>query len=109
VENGVIWMQVKATDEPQRAANPGALRARIQRKDLLSWNGELYPVILVLYDARQDRAYWIHVQEICAGGRLFEVARGGATLTVPVPLRQVIHEEAIRTFRNLKAQCLAPW
>ena len=109
VENGVVWMQVKASDDPPRLANASGLRTRIQRKDLLSWNGELYPVILVLYDARADQAYWLHVQRVCEGGRLFELARRGATLTLPVPFNQVIDEEAVWTFRRLKAECMAPW
>lgn len=109
VENGVVWMQVKATEDPQRLTQAPALRTRVQRKDLLSWNGELYPVILILYDAGADQAYWIHVQQVCKGGKLSELARRGATLTLPVPVGQVIDEEAIRKFRDLKAQCFAPW
>jgi len=109
VENGVIWMQVKATDHPRRRQQVPALTLRVQRKDLLSWSTELYPVILVHYDATADQAFWLHVQGELQGGKLFEMARRGATIALHVPLEQRLDEEAIHTFRRLKAQALARW
>src|SRR5712692_9473690 len=67
VENGVIWMQFKASDRPKRTKDGSAFTARVQRKDLLHWMGELYPVILIIYDASQDRAFWLCIQEEYAG------------------------------------------
>src|SRR5208282_6229576 len=57
VENGVIWMQFKATDRLQPTKDGSAAAVRVQRKDLLHWMGELYPVILILYDGSQDKAF----------------------------------------------------
>ncbi len=35
---------------------------RLDRADLHSWLTEFQPVILVVYDAPGDRAYWLYVQ-----------------------------------------------
>lgn len=109
VENGVVWMQVKATDQVQRLKQSPAIALRVARKDVLSWIGELYPVVLVVYDAATEQAYWYHVQAELRGGKVFEMARSGATLTMQIPLAQVIDELAIREFQLLKAQCVAQW
>jgi len=60
-ENGLVWMQVKATDHPDRLKGHDSLAVRVERKHLLFWMGELFPVIVVVYDAIGDRAYWLHV------------------------------------------------
>jgi len=70
---------------------------------------ELYPVILVIYDTTQDKAFWIHVQAYLGGGTIFELTRAGASVTVTVPLEQVIGREAIRKFRQLKVQAETLW
>ncbi len=102
-------MQVKATDHPRRRQQVSALTLRVQRRDLLSWSTELYPVILVLYDATADQAFWMHVQGELQGGKLFEMARRGATIALQVPLEQRLDNEAIHAFRQLKALALARW
>ena len=109
IENGVIWMQIKATDRLQSLKQTPAVAVRVARKDLLSWVGELHPVVLVMYDAAGDQAYWYHVQAELQGGKVFEMARSGATLTVQIPVAQRINEEAIREFQQLKAQRLVQW
>src|SRR5207253_3633058 len=101
VENGIVWMQIKATDQLQLLKQASALAVRIARKDLLSWIGELYPVVLVVYDAAAEEAYWFHVQSELHGGKIFEMARSGATLTIQIPLSQRVDEPAIREFQRL--------
>jgi hypothetical protein len=104
VENGLVWMQVKATDHPDRFKKQDSLAVRVERKHLLIWIGELYPVIVVVYDATRDRAQWLHVQEEFGGGRIFEAARSGARATLRVPMAQGLDRDAIGEFRRLKLQ-----
>jgi hypothetical protein len=101
-ENGLVWMQVKATDHPDQLKQQNALAVRVERKHLLFWMGEVFPVIVVVYDATRDRAHWLHIQEEFSGGRLFEAARSGASLTVRVPMMQVLDRDAIGEFRQRK-------
>ncbi len=103
-ENGLVWLQVKATDHPDRLAQHDRLAVRVERKHLLFWMGELFPVIVVVYDATRDQAYWLHVQEEFGGGKIFEAARSGARLTLRVPMAQVLDGDAIGEFRRIKHQ-----
>lgn len=109
VENGVVWLQIKSTDQLQQLKHSQSAAVRVARKDLLSWVGELYPVVLVIYDAANDQAYWIHVQAELQGGKVFEFARTGTSLTVTIPLAQKVDEPAIREFQRLKARCHQSW
>jgi hypothetical protein len=47
-ENGLVWIQVKATDRAARGKERGTLAVRIERKRLLFWMGELFPVIVAV-------------------------------------------------------------
>jgi hypothetical protein len=107
IENGVIWSQVKATDRPQRLADGLAIAVRVERRDLVSWVGELHPVILILYDAREDKAYWLHVQSEWGEGRIFRLAHAGTTVTVHIPRAHVFNEAAVRQLRRLKLAAAA--
>jgi hypothetical protein len=81
----------------------------VERKDLLFWIREKYPVILVIFDAGNDRAYWLHVQQQVHGGKIFGLERQGASLTVHVPRIQVMNEEAVEQFRQLKRRASSQW
>lgn len=109
VESGVIWMQIKATDKLQRLKDQPAVSVRVLRKDLLSWIRELHPVVLVIYDANADRAYWLHVQQELEGGRVFELGRTAESITLRVPLAQHLDEAAVRELRRLKADFVTRW
>jgi hypothetical protein len=63
IENGYILFQVKATDHLETVAAGQFAVCRVQQTDLRYWLGELEPVILVIYDATADVAYWLHVQD----------------------------------------------
>lgn len=109
VENGVFWMQIKATDHPQGSKGRPDIAVRVERKHLLSWLGENYPVILVLYDAKEDRAYWLDVQLEFGNGRIFQMDRAGDTLTLHVPQTQVVGQEAVHQFRKRKRDAVRQW
>ncbi len=107
LESGVVWMQLKATDDLRLDTDRNAIVVRLARADLLSWLADIYPVILVVYDARLDKAYWVHLQEYFRDRLLLARLWRRASLTIYVPVENVISEEAIRRFALLKAQALA--
>jgi hypothetical protein len=109
VENGVVWLQLKATDHMQEMNDGRVFALRVQRKDLLYWLGEQYPVIVVLYAAASDRAFWLHVQDEFAGGKVFELARAGASMTCHVRAEQLLTTDTIQEFRRFKAQAQKQW
>jgi hypothetical protein len=107
LESGVVWIQVKASDKPRKTPDRSALLVRLERRDIVAWLADAYPVILVVYDAQTDRAYWLSVQRYFAGAQGFTKLRG-KTVTVPVPTAHRLNERAMRDFARQKAAVLAP-
>ena len=58
---------MKATDRIRTADRGQFVTIRIERTDLRAWFAEPLPVILIVYDAANDRAYWLHVQAAFVG------------------------------------------
>jgi hypothetical protein len=95
-------MQVKATDHAVQLRGKDALPVRVERKHLLFWMGEVFPVILVVYDVARDRAHWLQVQEEFRGGKIFAAARSGVRLMLRVPVAQRLDADAVGEFRRRK-------
>jgi len=58
-ESDGVLFQFKATDHLVFTADRSAVIVRVGRADLNRWLAEIYPVILVIYDARSDVGYWL--------------------------------------------------
>lgn len=109
VENGQVLMQLKATDAISILADGGTIAFPLERADLQRWVYELMPVILIVYDAPRERAYWLYVQSYFERLRRtagFDLEQAGNTVTVHIPLAQVVDEAAMRTFARYKASVL---
>jgi Domain of unknown function (DUF4365) len=104
LENGIIWMQLKATDRLKRSRN-GMILIRLDRRDVLAWISERFPVILVMYDAVADLACWLSIQTYFAGAGAFARLRG-ETITVSIPTANALNEQALRDFARWKADLL---
>jgi hypothetical protein len=77
----------------------------LEWRDMVYCLNEPLPVILVVYDAKSDRAWWLYLNET-----LREEGRSvptGAKLTVRVPLTNVLDRAAIRRFRKFRDAALA--
>jgi len=105
IENGDVRLQIKATDSIKELAKDKVIALRLEWRDMVYWLNEPLPVILVLYDAKSDRAWWLHLNETLRGeGR--KVAKR-ANLTVSFPLANVLDTKAVRRFRKLRNVALA--
>ncbi len=102
VQNGWVWFQLKATDFLKRLADGTVLPLRLEWRDLLFWLNERWPVILVLYDARGDRAFWLYVQEYFRQQRWANRVGTTTTVTVHLPVDNVLDEAAIRLFARFR-------
>lgn len=102
VENGFLWIQVKATDRIKRVARGREIAVRLDRRDVRSWAREELPVILVLYDALADVAYWLHVQAYVAARTLKLGRARGGTVTVRLPITNLVDQAAIHCFAAWK-------
>jgi hypothetical protein len=60
------------------------------------------PFLLVVYDAANDAAYWVHVQSHFAAIASFDLADVGATVTIRFPVASVFDEAAAHRLRQLR-------
>lgn len=101
IEYEVVWFQVKSTDSVQTAADEMTVSVRVDFADLRYWLFEMMPVVLALYDAQQDRAYWVDVQEY-ARERDLDVDEVGETVTLHLPTAWPLNVDAVRAIRERK-------
>jgi hypothetical protein len=104
IEYGYIPIQVKSTASLDWLASEPAAAFRIGRKDLAGWLRQSLPIILVVDDANEDRAYWIHVQAYVAAQAGFNLFAAAETITVRIPRQNVLDPAAVRQFAELRDQ-----
>ena len=105
-ENGDVRLQVKATDRLKRSAGGHAISCRIEGAHLRHWLREPMPVILIVYDANQDEAYWLYVQRHFEEHNRLRIGAAAVTMTVRIPVKNVLNEEAIRQFAGFRNSIL---
>ena len=62
IENGYASIQLKATDNIKTLKGGLKIPFQVDMRDLELWLDELYPVFLILYDAKNNCGYWIYIQ-----------------------------------------------
>jgi hypothetical protein len=105
-ENGRLLFQLKATDRLKVSADGQTVACRIERSDLRYWLREPMPVILVLYDARANVAYWLNVQTHFRARRGFELSQVGEMVTVAIPRINVLDRAAMNSIARYKKAIL---
>jgi hypothetical protein len=105
-ENGLIFLQVKATEKTRPALGGQAISFRIERANLQHWLNEFYPVILIVYDVSVDKCWWLPVQDHFGNLPGFNPFRAGQTVTVHLPIGQVLDASAIRQFAALRDKAI---
>jgi hypothetical protein len=106
-ENGQIIVQLKATDHLRMVAEGQFVACRVERADLAFWRNEPMPVILVLYDARKDAAYWLYVQSFLGTKADFDLRRLAKRPVILIPSSNVVDRRALRRFARFKKSVLA--
>lgn len=106
IEEGKILVQLKATDCLNIRPNRASFGIRIERRDLVLWLAQPMPVILIVYDARKDRAYWLYVQSHFRKLKDFDLFRAGANVSVQVPVQNMVTTAAMRRFARFRDRVL---
>jgi hypothetical protein len=106
VENGEVRFQLKATDRLETLAAGDQIGQRVSTQDLRYWYFESYPLILIVFDAIRNRAFWLDVQSYLER-RPEGLESASERVTLHVPLRNMLTLRSIDTFRELSLQVVA--
>jgi hypothetical protein len=105
IENGWVEFQVKATDEPRFVDNGAGVTCSVEMAHVHYWYWEAaHPFILVLYDARKHRAFWIDIQMYIDEHEIEDKA----TVIVRIPTRNNLTVSAIDRFRDMSLARSSP-
>ena len=96
-ENGLVQFQLKATDDLQLTHDRKLIPVVVDEGNLDHWSKELHPFVLVIYDARNDRGYWLYIQEYVRNNKIYPK---GDTVTLRVPVRNKVTAHAIERMAN---------
>lgn len=102
-ENGSIYIQLKATDHLETLADGKTIAFPIKCRHANLWRRELMPVILVVFDAQRDEAYWLHLQPYLKAIS-HRLTQDQQWLTVHIPNANRVNEDAIEAIRDLKLE-----
>ena len=100
-ENGFVLFQLKATDTLKVMARRQVIPVRLEWRDVLYWLNERDPGILIIYDAGEERAWWLHLQ-VALRAQFQRSRRPKVKVTLRIPLENRLDETAIRHFAHLR-------
>ena len=103
-ENGFITLQLKSTDSPSTYQISSGFSYPIDLGDLKQWNDELYPVYLILYDAKNEIAFWVEIQSYLKIAKFNPSKSTAKTHNVRLPASNILDPAAPRIWRKKKEQ-----
>lgn len=104
VENATVGIQLKATDHLLLSQDGQTISFSADRSDLEYWLEERFPIILIVYDAQEDVAYWVYVQDYFQNRQRKPLEVVGATYTIHLRRADIVNTEAIQLFAAYKAE-----
>ena len=96
LENGEVRFQLKATDNLKLVSEGQFATIRVKTGDIQYWSMELYPFILILYDAVEKRAFWIDMQDLLKQSLKLDQD----TETIRIPVGNKLSNQVIEFFRQ---------
>jgi hypothetical protein len=102
----IFYFQLKASDSPRVVTSRDSIALRLDWRDVVFWLNEWMPIILVVYDARRDIAWWLYLQEGLRNQIRERARRSTQRLTIYVPLANVLDSRAIRLFARFRDDAL---
>ncbi|GAA6616675.1 DUF4365 domain-containing protein [Scytonema sp. NUACC26] len=106
IENGQIYIQLKATDSLSTLADQKTITFTLVRSDLELWLFEPMPCILIIYDARDSQAYWLYLQAYFESLEKFDLSKIGESVTVRLSKDNILDRQAIKKFATFKNDVL---
>jgi hypothetical protein len=100
-EGGNILFQLKASDGLKYSKDGTYISFKVEMKHYEYWMKQTMPVFLVLYDAKEVRAYWLYVQAYFKKAR--KPKKNAASFTVRVPIKQRFTKRTVDYVQERKA------
>lgn len=97
VKNGQIEIQVRATEQIQPLKSGMEFSRRLNMSHVSHWLMQPNPVILAVYDASADRAWWLNIQKAAEHEDLED---RGETIAVRIQLASDLNSTAIDEMRR---------
>jgi hypothetical protein len=105
-ENGNIFIQLKATDKIKIVNNNSDVAFSMRKQDLWTWYDEVFPVIIVIYDAIKEEAYWVFLQRYLRNLPNFNLSTVKKYFTLNIPLANRMDKNVFSDFRGYKISIL---
>jgi hypothetical protein len=104
IENGHVEFQLKGSDRLRLLAGGHSISYSVASADLRYWLFEPMPVILVVYDAKNEHGYWLHIQQYVADVTIRQErwTPEKQTVNVRIPTGNRLTVRAVQRFRALK-------
>lgn len=102
IEAGALFVQLKAAERLQKIGADYVFDLDIRDYNL--WTPNRVPVILILYEASRNQAYWLPIQRYFHEDAARRPKKGAKTVRVRIPSTQRIDHEAIAQMREIKNQ-----
>jgi len=103
IENGEVRFQLKATDHLKTIEQGAIISFPVKTGDLHYWALEIFPFILVVFDVKADKAYWLEVREYVALHPDI-VDPNRETANVHIPVSNELTVKSIEHFRTKSLQ-----
>jgi hypothetical protein len=104
IDEGKILVQMKASDHVKPASD-ATISCRVDRRDLVFWRVQPMPVILIVYDAAKNVAYWLYVQSHLRKSVQMNLF-ASKTITLRIPLSNVVDRDAMMKFARFRDRVL---
>lgn len=98
IENGEVRFQLKATEKLELVDCGEAITVRVDTRDLDHWLAEVFPLILIAFDAVNERAFWLDVKEY-ADEHPQVVKAASKSVRLRIPYKNELTPESVELFR----------
>jgi len=105
-ENGIIYLQLKATDTINNYQRKKGFSYSFESSHLNIWINEPMPVIIVLFDAISEKAYWVYLQAFIEKENVSSDSPR-KYLTIHFDENDIVDAEAVRKWKKYKNRILS--
>jgi Domain of unknown function (DUF4365) len=99
-------VQVKATERPRWIKERDELSFSLELAHLRAWLQEVFPFVLIVYDASRRRAYWAYIQRDLAHRRDAILRSKRRSCVVGLPRKQTLSKSAMRLFDGFRGRIM---